>query len=288
VQRTLGCTETALQTFLIAVCQGYLPQPFHNFSHGVYVLQGVVVLLKRCERLRQLLNPLDVAALCIAALGHDIGHLGVNNSFLVNSDDPLALQYNDRSVLESMHIATLFRVLQKPGCRLLDGLKRADYRAVRKLIIDAIMATDLANHAAGLARFSSRLEASTPLDPSSATDRQLVADLVLHASDLSGPVRPWAVSSVWAQRLHLEFQTQVANENLLGLPPSTFLLVPKPQLELSFIDAFARPAWSAMARLVGEGVDDRLADLTTNRARWESYHPDEDSGKDSGSSLELR
>lgn len=152
---------------------------------------------------------------------------------------------------------------------------------------------------------------------------------MLHASDLSGPVRPWAVSSVWAQRLHLEFQTQVANENLLGLPPSTFLLVrkrhslelvpsssllslprsppaplpptyrraprssravqvPKPQLELSFIDAFARPAWSAMARLVGEGVDDRLADLTTNRARWESYHPDEDSGKDSGSSLELR
>ena len=40
VQRTLGCTETALQTFLIAVCQGYLPQPFHNFSHGVYVLQA--------------------------------------------------------------------------------------------------------------------------------------------------------------------------------------------------------------------------------------------------------
>ena len=43
------------------------------------------MLLKRCERLRQLLNPLDVAALCIAALGHDIGHLGVNNSFLVSA-----------------------------------------------------------------------------------------------------------------------------------------------------------------------------------------------------------
>ncbi len=69
--------------------------PFHNFSHGVYVLQGCVIALERCARLQQILRPLDKLALCVAALGHDIGHLGVQNSFLVNSNDPLALQYND-------------------------------------------------------------------------------------------------------------------------------------------------------------------------------------------------
>jgi len=67
--------------------------PFHNFSHGVYVLQGCVIALERCARLQQILRPLDKLALCVAALGHDIGHLGVQNSFLVNSNDPLALQY---------------------------------------------------------------------------------------------------------------------------------------------------------------------------------------------------
>ena len=288
VQRSLGCAETALQTFLIAVCQGYLPQPFHNFAHGVYVLQGVVVMLQRSERLRQLLRPLDAAALCIAAVGHDIGHLGVNNSFLVNSDDPLALQYNDRSVLESMHIATLFRVLQKPGCRLFAALDKTEYRAVRKLIIDAIMATDLASHAAGIARFNARLELQPhrPLDSSAAADRQLVAELLLHASDLSGPVRPWAVSSVWAEKLQLEFHAQVVNEELLGLPPSTFLLVPKAQLEVSFMDAFVQPAWAAVARLVGADVDDRLADLANNRARWEQGGSSD--GGSGANSLEVR
>ena len=54
----------------------------------------------------------------IAALGHDIGHMGVQNGFLINSNDPLALQYNDKSVLEQMHCSRLFSVLRQ--ARLVD------------------------------------------------------------------------------------------------------------------------------------------------------------------------
>ena len=284
VQNTLGCSSATLQTFLIGVSQGYLPLPFHNFSHGVYVLQGVVVVLQRCNRLRQLLRPLDISALCIAALGHDLGHLGVSNAFLIESDDPLALQYNDRSVLESMHISTLFRVLQKPGCNIFSGLQREDYRAARKIIIEAIMATDLANRPCRRVseRLSPRETSSSsvieplgstlprPLDVNSADDRHLVACVVLHASDVSGPVRPWPVSSVWAAKVQLEFQAQVANERQLGLKPSMYLLAPKAQLEMGFIDMFAQPAWSSLVLVAGTGVEDRLADLANNRARWAS------------------
>ena len=287
VENTLGCTSAMLQTFLIGVSQGYLPLPFHNFSHAVYVLQGVVVVLQRCNRLRQVLRPLDISALCIAALGHDLGHLGVSNAFLIESNDPLALQYNDRSVLESMHISTLFRVLQKPGCNIFSGLQRDDYRAARKIIIDAIMATDLANRPCRRAseRLSPKVSGDSssssvieplgitlprPLDVNSADDRHLVACVVLHASDLSGPVRPWPVSSVWAAKVQLEFQAQVANERQLGLQPSMYLLAPKAQLEMGFIDMFAQPAWSSLALVAGTGVEDRLADLANNRARWAS------------------
>jgi hypothetical protein len=104
----------------------------------------------------------------------------------------------------------------------------------------------------------------------SADDRHLVACVVLHASDVSGPVRPWPVSSVWAAKVQLEFQAQVANERQLGLQPSMFLLAPKAKLEMGFIDMFAQPAWSSLALVAGTGVEDRLADLANNRARWAS------------------
>ncbi len=35
---------------------------------------------------------------CVAALGHDLGHTGTSNAFLVNSRDELALLYNDVAV----------------------------------------------------------------------------------------------------------------------------------------------------------------------------------------------
>jgi hypothetical protein len=42
---------------------------------------------------------------CIAALGHDLGHTGTSNAFLVNSRDELALLYNDVAVRYSRVVA---------------------------------------------------------------------------------------------------------------------------------------------------------------------------------------
>lgn len=104
-----------LSAFLDAVQFNYKDNPYHNFRHGVTVLHATTMLMMRgggTEVFSELevLHADNQAAWCsltwqiaqvfslmIAALCHDLGHPGVNNTYLVNSKDRLALTYNDIS-----------------------------------------------------------------------------------------------------------------------------------------------------------------------------------------------
>lgn len=90
-------------TFVFDVCNSYHQEnPYHNFRHAVDVLQSTYYFLCKigvidpffdsdptlqqpdnAPGLQILLRPLDVFAILLASLGHDIGHPGVTNTFMV-------------------------------------------------------------------------------------------------------------------------------------------------------------------------------------------------------------
>lgn len=53
---------------------------------------------------------MDEATALISASVHDIDHPGRSSAFLCNSDNTLAILYNDVCVLESHHAALTFRL----------------------------------------------------------------------------------------------------------------------------------------------------------------------------------
>ncbi|KAI8887220.1 HD-domain/PDEase-like protein [Backusella circina FSU 941] len=131
----LSMTKDQLYGFLTDLANVYHDEnPYHNFAHAVDVLQCLFFMLcemgvlpftsKRKKGL--LLRPSDAFSLLIAAIGHDAAHPGVNNLFLINSATPLAVLYNDRSVLESLHSMTLFQILRNH--HILDHLEPTIYK----------------------------------------------------------------------------------------------------------------------------------------------------------------
>ena len=57
----------------------------------------------------------------IAGMVHDTDHPGYNNLYLVNSKNKMALRYNDKSVLESHHVALAFDIMHNSeDMRILD------------------------------------------------------------------------------------------------------------------------------------------------------------------------
>lgn len=144
-----------LVDFLLACRGSYNDQiPYHNFRHVVDVLQAIFFFMLQLgilpryiysdtdppqfpKSLSKIINPMDALTLMVVAVGHDVGHPGVNNAFLVTLKAPLAQVYNDKSVLESFHCAAFSQVLRKYWPKAMD---------MRKMMIDMILATDMGLH----------------------------------------------------------------------------------------------------------------------------------------------
>ena len=179
VVEAFGVPPKALESFLMLLQEAYLPNPFHNFAHAGMVLHKS--FLVACKtRLCQHLSQLELFALFLAAIGHDVGHLGRTNSFEVASESPLALLYNNRSVLEQHHAATLFTALGKHN--VLAGLPRDSRLWLRQLVLDMIMATDMQAHTDLLVRLEQLPTDNT--EKLTAAQRGVLMQSVLHATDL--------------------------------------------------------------------------------------------------------
>lgn len=87
-----------------------------------------------------LVSPFEALTLLVTAIGHDVGHPGVNNGFLVTLNAPLAQLYNDRSVLESFHCAAYSQILRRYWPAAFEDSN------MRNLMISSILATDMGLH----------------------------------------------------------------------------------------------------------------------------------------------
>jgi len=69
---------------------------------------------------RRVFDELMMLACYIAAAIHDYEHGGVNNDFLIQTRDRLAVTYNDISPLENHHLAAAARLMSEPKYRFTD------------------------------------------------------------------------------------------------------------------------------------------------------------------------
>lgn len=93
----------------------------------------------------------------MASAIHDVDHPGFNNSFMISTLSPIALRYNDLSVLENFHCAKGFEVMSEEGCEILDTLSPDQYKTVRTAIISMVLATDMINHFEYITKFKNKL-----------------------------------------------------------------------------------------------------------------------------------
>lgn len=181
---------------------------YHNFRHAVDVLQSLFYFLLQIGTLplypsgseapphsndkspiAKLLGPFEALTLLISAIGHDVGHPGVNNMFLVKLNAPLAQLYNDQSVLEAFHCAAYSQILRRHWPVVFHD------KALRKLMISSILATDMGVHSdymQQLGNLQEKIHESKVTDGWTPKDidqyRNLTCGLLIKCADISNVV----------------------------------------------------------------------------------------------------
>lgn len=150
------------------------------------------------------LNATQALGLLVAALGHDVGHPGVTNAFLIKHYAPTSQLYSERSVLELYHSSVFINKILRINWPSLLELKTDPDRKLqlKSLIIGSILATDMAEHFEYLHKFKEFKLESNLLD----FKVRLIASLLIKCADISNVTRPLRVSSQWALVLSREFE----------------------------------------------------------------------------------
>lgn len=221
--KEFGIPEERFKLFLLAINCNYFDNPYHNFCHVVDVLQCCYYLLKEAAdgNLQKLLGPVHLFALLIGCLCHDLGHPSFGNNFLKDSNHPLAILFNDSSVLENYHAMVLFSILKCPLYNWTetenDNFLKKDFR---KCVLGCILGTDMSNHFDFIKQFNEtfpnlKVNQTNCLNPS---EKIQLAIALIKCSDISNVLRPFPIAKAWGIALLNEFFLQGDYEKLLNLP----------------------------------------------------------------------
>ncbi|MCJ1392853.1 3',5'-cyclic-nucleotide phosphodiesterase [Xylographa bjoerkii] len=267
---------------------------YHNFRHVVDVLQAVFYFLLQLGTLppypidsialntdrpvspiAALLRPFDALTLLISAIGHDVGHPGVNNAFLVALRAPLAQLYNDNSVLEAFHCAAYSQILRRYW-----GVAFED-NDLRRLLIKSILATDMGVHfkyMADLGNLQEKLHHNEGTDgwsPQVLEEyKTLACGLLIKCADISNVARPFDVAAKWSDVLQLEFARQGEMERDVGIPTTLFGGPPElgnmtklANSQIGFMNIFASPLFEAVTDIL-PGMQFAVKEIKTNQVIW--------------------
>jgi hypothetical protein len=240
-----------LARYIVEVGKNYHDRPFHNLQHSACVSHFAFKLLTSTEAVDKLTKYQQFAIL-VSAVVHDVDHPGNTNLFEVNSASELALRYNDSAVLENHHCSTAFRLMRKPNMQVLSTLPKPIANDIRKMIISCVMATDMAVHFE-LIDETKRKAGEGGINFEDPKEQTFLGKILLHAADLSNPVRPFHMTREWARRISLEFNDQVIREQALGMPVLGFMMTPDEKAfcknETGFASFVVAPMWRAMSML---------------------------------------
>ena len=205
------------------ITEGYnRKNPYHTDLHAGDITQTCLSFFKK-GKINEIckLNQLSKCSLFLSCICHDFKHPGLNNNFLKDTKNVLAIKYNDNSILENMHISEAFKLtIDYPNCDIFSGMSQENYKQMRKEMISCVLFTDMTKHGMTIDFMKEVINNRKINNKDKRKEKDIHQDymnLIVHASDISNPTKKFGIYFKWAENVVEEFFQQGDKEKELGL-----------------------------------------------------------------------
>eukprot|EP00579_Thalassiosira_antarctica_P031044 CAMPEP_0202032052 /NCGR_PEP_ID=MMETSP0905-20130828/65327_1 /ASSEMBLY_ACC=CAM_ASM_000554 /TAXON_ID=420261 /ORGANISM="Thalassiosira antarctica, Strain CCMP982" /LENGTH=578 /DNA_ID=CAMNT_0048595905 /DNA_START=77 /DNA_END=1814 /DNA_ORIENTATION=- len=284
-----------------------LENPYHNNIHAADVTQTTHCLFQLMGE-QHIYDRITIFSVLLAATFHDVDHPGTNNLFQQNAMTRLAIEYNDVSILENMHSAVghslLFGEKKREGCDIFEGWMLDEKIRARNIMTQSILCTDMSNHFVHADELDSLIDqvrklandiaeddtdseigrnepqpilsilAQTPATDEHRECNQLAnlfIKFLLHAADISNPVKTEDLAIYWADCALSEFFAQGDEEKKMGLSISPLCdrdTVKRHDSQIGFIKFVIQPTFELIGEIIPRVKEDIMPAVDNNLEYW--------------------
>nr|XP_019594885.1 PREDICTED: dual 3',5'-cyclic-AMP and -GMP phosphodiesterase 11A isoform X2 [Rhinolophus sinicus] len=224
---------------------------------------------------QEILTEVEILAVIVGCLCHDLDHRGTNNAFQAKSGSALAQLYGTSATLEHHHFNHAVMILQSEGHNIFANLSSKEYSDLMQLLKQSILATDLTLYFERRTEFF-ELVSKGECDWNLKNHRDIFRSMLMTACDLGAVTKPWEISRQVAELVTSEFFEQGDRERSeLKLTPSAIFDRNRkdelPRLQLEWIDSICMPLYQALVK-VNEKLKPMVDSVSANRRKWEELH----------------
>lgn len=179
-----GFNNGHLFSFLSELKSAYGVSPFCNWGHAIDTMQfaGVVV---SCVKLADTFSKIELFALFVACLAHDVGHDG----FSEISETYHNQLMRRHATFEADSCIRTIQILMKEECNIFVGMSDEQTQLIWEIIIDLITATDMAQHFVVLGKIQDLMGSGEFNPRKDEAHKRLLLQLIIKCADLSRVAR---------------------------------------------------------------------------------------------------
>ena len=261
------------------IASGYTRKnPYHHDIHAADVAQTSFIYLLYGKIINKTkFNKVSICSIIISCLCHDFKHPGINNNFLKETKNELAIRYNDISILENMHISETFKLInQNQDCNIFSGMNPKIYKEIRKQMISCVLSTDMAYHSrhVDFLKIITGKNHNIENNNNNIDENQKYMNLIVHTADISNPTKQFNIYIKWAKLIFEEFCQQGDKEKALGLPCSyDRKKIKLNSNQISFID-YVVESFISLYVTVFPDLQFLYDNLINNREKFSNYEED--------------
>ena len=263
--------------FLFQVRSMYKHVPYHNWRHAVDVTQFVSYEIM-ISGLEKVFTKFELFAIIVACICHDVNHDGFTNVYNVKAETPLGILYKNQSVMETHHCSIAIQILSREDCNLLEALTPEEYITIWNLIIQFILATDMARHFEIIKKFNDIYDGGD-FTMQRSDHRIMLLQMVLKCGDISNVSRPFDLANRWCDVLCEEFFRQGDLEAAQGMQYTSENNdrehLNKPKSQIGFYSFICLPMFQAAGKAV-PALDANMKQVQSNLAVWKRKREEEE------------